>query len=610
MELLWCDDLNVPLLDRELGAKRCSSISIVRVTKPGDVRPAFPADIEVTRRAIINEFSDVELAKVLVPDNEVVLLNKIPGYADQADEVIVRGRIVGHRFFDVERRMWRFRPLYEGVSEMLSLKRGYWAIVNMAKLPERYDIHKDLIIEGSLPSEKYVHVALSTRDGKFHGVAKFMRGGRLRVIRSWRARDLLPSPRPSSLVDFVELNRDYLERKARKAVEFLRWAFNEYKKPVVVSYSGGKDSLVALDLTAQTGVKFYVMFNDTGLEPLETYENVKKVAEMYRAELITASAGDAYWRAIQEFGPPARDYRWCCKVIKLGPITDALLSRFPVGYVSVVGQRAFESFQRARLPRVSVSKWVTKDIVVAPIQDWTALEVWGYILMRGLPYNKAYEYGFDRLGCVICPANELAEFEVVRERYPGIYGRLRQVLEDVVRRQGLPRDVIDYGLWRWRRGIPGDIRRYVKISLNVKYPVRLREDGESLIVDLERPMNTSTFLEFLKMLGNVEADGDYLIIRGKLGEAKVRVGSVNSVFVSSPSREMRIEIAGLASRASICGECNLCINWCPTKALKRVGPGPSFIVDDSKCINCMLCSRACPSAQYLVFRNPDLRSAK
>ncbi|MGC8542658.1 MAG: phosphoadenosine phosphosulfate reductase family protein, partial [Vulcanisaeta sp.] len=288
----------------------------------------------------------------------------------------------------------------------------------------------------------------------------------------------------------------------------------------------------------------------------------------------------------------------------------ALLSRFPMGYISVVGQRAFESFQRARLPRVSVSKWVTKDIVVAPIQDWTALEVWGYILMRGLPYNKAYEYGFDRLGCVICPANELAEFEVVRERYPGIYGRLHQVLEDVVRRQGLPRDVIDYGLWRWRRGIPGDIRRYVKISLNVKYPVRLREDGESLVVDLERPMNKSTFLEFLKMLGNVEADGDYLIIRGKLGEAKVRVESVNSVFVSSPSREMRIEIAGLASRASICGECNLCINWCPTKALKRVGPGPSFIVDDSKCINCMLCSRACPSAQYLVFRNPDLRSTK
>ncbi len=215
-------------------------------------------------------------------------------------------------------------------------------------------------------------------------------GGRLRIIKSWLAKGSLPSPpKPSTLKDFIELNRDYIEHKAEKAVEFLRRVFSEYRKPIVVSYSGGKDSLVALDLVARTGVKFYVLFNDTGLEPLESYDNVREVAKLYNAELIIASAGDRYWRAIREFGPPARDYRWCCKVIKLGPITDEMLRRFPGGgFISVVGQRAFESFQRARLPRVSVSKWVTKDIVVAPIQDWTALEVWGYILLRNLPYNR------------------------------------------------------------------------------------------------------------------------------------------------------------------------------------------------------------------------------
>ncbi|PVU71024.1 phosphoadenosine phosphosulfate reductase, partial [Vulcanisaeta sp. SCGC AB-777_J10] len=343
MELLWCDDLNVPLLDREVGARKCGSISIARITRPGDVRPAFPADIEITRRAVINEFNDEDLAKNLIPNNEVVLLNKIPGYADQADEVIVRGRIVGHRFYDIEKRMWRFRPLYEGVSEILALKRGYWAIINLNNLPERYDVHRDLVLEGSLPNTKYVHVAVATRDGRYHGVAKVMRNDRLRVIKSWRAKDRLPSPKPSSLEDFIELNRDYLERKARRAVDFLTKVFNEYRKPVVVSYSGGKDSLVALDLTAQTGVKFYIVFNDTGLEPYETYENVKEVSRRYGAELIVASAGASYWRAIREFGPPARDFRWCCKVIKLGPITNTLLNRFPLGYISVVGQRAYES---------------------------------------------------------------------------------------------------------------------------------------------------------------------------------------------------------------------------------------------------------------------------
>lgn len=605
MELLWCDDLNVPLLDREVGARKCGSISITRITRPGDVRPAFPADIEITRKAVINEFNDEDLAKNLVPDNEVVLLNKIPGYADQADEVIVRGRIVGHRFYDIEKRMWRFRPLYEGVSEILALKRGYWAIINLNNLPERYDVHRDLVLEGSLPNTKYVHVAVATRDGRYHGVAKVMRNDRLRVIKSWRAKDRLPSPKPSSLEDFIELNRDYLERKARRAVDFLTKVFNEYRKPVVVSYSGGKDSLVTLDLTAQTGVKFYIVFNDTGLEPYETYENVKEVSRRYGAELIVASAGDSYWRAIREFGPPARDFRWCCKVIKLGPITNTLLNRFPLGYISVVGQRAYESFQRARIPRVSVSRWVTKDIVVAPIQDWTALEVWGYVLMKGLPYNKAYEYGFDRLGCVICPANELAELDAVSERYPSIYKRLEEIIREFSESQKLPREFVDYGLWRWRRELPGDIARYVKVKFRVQYPVDIKDDNETTTVSVDRSISRGTFLEFLKMLGKVEQGDGAFVVKGKLGDAEVRLGSNNEVIIASNNKSLRVEIAGLVARSAICGECNLCINWCPTKALKRVGPGPAFIVDESRCIGCMLCSRACPSAQYLVFRRFD-----
>ncbi len=163
----------------------------------------------------------------------------------------------------------------------------------MDRLPERFDVHKELIIRGgNLPGERYVHVAVSAKDGKYHGIAKTMRGGsRLRIIKSWMAKGPLPSPKPSTLKDFIELNREYIEHKAGKAVEFLRKVFDEYKRPVVVSYSGGKDSLVALDLTARVGVKFHLLFNDTGLEPLESYDNVKEVAKSYNAELIIASAG-------------------------------------------------------------------------------------------------------------------------------------------------------------------------------------------------------------------------------------------------------------------------------------------------------------------------------
>jgi phosphoadenosine phosphosulfate reductase len=592
VRLYWCDDLNVPVLDPHDVADRCSRLVPVYVTKPGDVRPAFKVDIEITRRAVEYELGDSSLAD-MIPADEVVLLNKIPGYADQADEVVVRGRILGHRFYDVVEGRWRFRPLFEGVSEILARRAGWWAVVDMDELPAGYDVHGDRVLEGSLPERRYAHVAVSTRGGSIHGVAKLFRGRRLHIIKSWRARPRLPPGRPSDLKLFAEINRTYIERKARRAVDFLNGVISRYKLPVVVSYSGGKDSLVALDLAARTGHQFAILFNDTGLEAPETYQNVGQVAERYGAELLVASAGDRFWRALDEFGPPARDYRWCCKVIKMAPITKTLLERFPQGAISVVGQRAAESFQRARLKPISASRWVAKTIVAAPLQDWTALEVWGYIFLHGLPYNKAYERGFDRLGCVVCPANEMAELELVRISYPNIYERLE---EKIYERYG-DENYLRYGLWRWRRNIPGDLKRFVKLSIKAEYPVKIRRTERGLELIGVRP-DAATALQLLKMLGEVRLEGDGVRVARRDGHLRL------SGDLSRIEGRGALDAAALVVRASICGHCDLCISWCPTGALRRDSDG-RFAVDEGRCIGCLLCSKACPSAQYLVYRAFD-----
>lgn len=583
--LYWCEELNVPVLDPKRVSDRCGVFTRVNLTEPADPRVAFRKDVEILRAAIFNETGDLKLAEVLAPFDEVVLLNKIPGYADQADEVVVRGRVVGHRFYDVLEGRWRFRPLYEAVSLMLQERLGWWAIVDMEELPLGYDIHPDKVVEGRLPEEKYRHVAISTKDGRLHGVAKLFRGRRLHVVKSWRAKRPLPPGRPSTIQDAALLNRDYIEHKAAEAVRFIREVAERYKKPVVVSYSGGKDSLVALDLTARSGVSFYIYFNDTGLEPHETYKNLEEIQRRYGVEVIVGSAGDRFWRAIEKFGPPARDYRWCCKTIKLGPTTEALKSRFPQGYVSVVGQRGVESFQRAKLPRVSTSRWVAGSIVVAPIQDWTALEVWLYIFLHGLPYNPAYEKGFDRLGCVVCPANELAELSLVEANYPEIYNKMESVL-----RRYFSDEEVKLGLWRWRGKIPGDMARWVKKGVAAQLPVKIEAKGDVAILELGVEPREDTLGELMKML---QRRGVRVDIEGGGGRWTIRTGD----------RKSALDAAALLVRAAICGDCDLCVYWCPTGALKRTGPGRSFTVDKEKCTGCLMCSFACPAAQYLVYRN-------
>jgi 3'-phosphoadenosine 5'-phosphosulfate sulfotransferase (PAPS reductase)/FAD synthetase and related enzymes len=590
----WCTDFNLPVLNPRKVADKCSDFVEVRLTQPADPRPAFPADVEITRQAVLNELGNAELAEELIPLDEVVLLNKIPGYADQADEVVVRGKTVGHRFYDVLERRWRFRPLYEGVATMVAERLGYWAVVDMAELPEGYDIHPDRVVDGSLPEEKFRHVAISTRDGRLHGVAKLFRGGRLHVVKSWRAKTPLPPGRPSTLREAAELNREHIEELAEEAIRFIREVAEKYKKPLVVSYSGGKDSLVALDLAARSGLKFHIYFNDTGLEPPETYENLKAVRERYGAEVIVGAAGDRFWRAMKLFGPPARDYRWCCKVIKLGPTTEALKAKFPQGYISVVGQRGAESFLRAKLPKISQSKWVAGAVVAAPLQEWTALEVWLYIFLHKLPYNPAYERGFDRLGCVVCPANELAELDNVKRSYPDIYEKMEAALGE-----RFAEKEVEMGLWRWRGKIPGDMARWVKREKGAGLPVRLRVDGGGVEVEMDAEPDPATLRHLLKMLGAVE--GEYEV-RGKRGAVKLeRRGS--GWAISAGDGKTALDAAGLLVRSAICGDCDLCVHWCPTGALKRTGPGRRFEVDEKKCIGCLLCSAACPAAQYLVYRN-------
>ena len=103
--LRWCDHCNVPVLEYEKCGKCGAATRHVEMTPPGDARPAFPYNIHLIRDVLDQQFGSGAGILVL-PEDKIVLLNKVPGI-DRMEEIVVDGEVLGTLRFDMGQG-WRF----------------------------------------------------------------------------------------------------------------------------------------------------------------------------------------------------------------------------------------------------------------------------------------------------------------------------------------------------------------------------------------------------------------------------------------------------------------------------------------------------------------------
>ena len=192
---------------------------------------------------------------------------------------------------------------------------------------------------------------------------------------------------PIDINKVIEKNKEALFELENEALDFIEHTYKVYKKKgylFAVSYSGGKDSQVVLDLVTRVipPDDLVVIFSDTTMEISYTYENVEKTKEEYEKRYpglkfyIAKPPKPAieFWK---EFGPPSRFHRWCCTVIKTAPfvriINKIIGNDRKTKIVVFDGVRSEESVSRSKYQRLSIEGKHDLQINAEVIRDWNCL---------------------------------------------------------------------------------------------------------------------------------------------------------------------------------------------------------------------------------------------
>lgn len=251
-----------------------------------------------------------------------------------------------------------------------------------------------------------------------------------------------------------------IEKKGIKRIKTAsEMSLHYYGKPLVCTYSGGKDSDVMLELFKRSGVPFEVHHSLTTADAPQTVNHVRDTFRELELQGIKCTVDKhiqpdgsriTMWNLIpRKKIPPTRKARYCCgelkesfgrgRFIATGVRWDESGRRKEWGSFAQPDKRLHASDEimlnadndiRRKLNEHCMQK---NKMVVNPIIDWTNTDIWEYIHAEHIHTNCLYKEGFYRVGCIGCPMAgkqrwfEFRKFPKIKDAYIRSFERMLEV---------------------------------------------------------------------------------------------------------------------------------------------------------------------------------------
>lgn len=265
-----------------------------------------------------------------------------------------------------------------------------------------------------------------------------------------------------------------------KAIERLKTAsemsLNIYDQPLMITYSGGKDSDVLLLLAERAGIPYEVCHSHTTADAPQTVYYVRDTFKRLEAKGIKCTVAHgmykgkrtSMWSLIpQKKMPPTRLIRYCCSVLKETAGNNRFIATGvrwaeSVKRKNTAGIYEEKNYHKNHNERIILTNdnddkrkvvetcYLKRKMAVNPIVDWTDMDVWDYLHEAGVKGNPLYCMGMKRVGCVGCPmAEKNREFEFrLFPKYRALYVKAFDKMLKVRREAGLT----ERNFAPWRNG--------------------------------------------------------------------------------------------------------------------------------------------------------------